>query len=381
MAIVAVAALGADARPTISGAPSELIVLGDSISVGCCAPAESTWPTILATRLASKLINVAVGGATSDSLVNQLRNWPSGRTQPQLDEALALIAESPGVAAVTLGIGTNDYFQHAMLRDPESNKFCTLDPTPACEALRDSAEESFHANLRLILDALATAVEPGTPVLVMTAYQGGNPWVNSAIIDEVAGHQFLLVDVASYFAQLDLSDLLIFDGIHKGAAGHRVIADVFTNTVPPDSDGDGLSDLMEGVLGSDVHATDSDGDGCSDGAEFGPRADEGGQRHPGTFWDFYDTPDRNNNRDGTINLVGDLLRVLRRFGAHDEGGSALVNRHTDPLSPPPPAPAYHPAFDRSLSAGESPGNLAAADGVISIFDLIGLLRQLGHSCE
>ena len=381
VAIVAIAVLGADARPTSSEAPGDLIVMGDSISVGCCAPLADTWPTILATRLTTKLVNVAVGGETSDSLINQPRDWPSGRTQPQLDEALTRIAESPRVAAVTLGIGTNDFFRHFNLRDPESNRLCRLDPTPACEALKHSAEKSFQANVRLILDTLAAALEPGTPVLVMTAYIGGNPWVNAAIIDEVNRHDFLLVDVAAYFAAGDLSELLISDGIHKGTLGHRVIADVFTNMIPPDSDGDGLSDLMEGVLGTDMYASDSDGDGCSDGAEFGPLADYGGQRHPGTFWDFYDTPDQSNNRDGTINIAGDLMRVLRRFGAHDQRGYAAVNRNTDPLSAPPPAPAYHPAFDRSRPASGTRWQLAGPDGIISLQDLLALIAQLGHRCE
>ena len=60
-------------------------------------------------------------------------NWFMQHTRLE-SEALSRIAESPGVAAVTLGIGTNDILQHALLRDPDSNELCALDPTPACEA-------------------------------------------------------------------------------------------------------------------------------------------------------------------------------------------------------------------------------------------------------
>jgi len=38
-----------------------------------------------------------------------------------------------------------------------------------------------------------------------------------------------------------------------------------------------------------------------------------------------------------------------RFGATDNGGSATINRNTDPFSAPPSS-GYHPAFDRGSKA-------------------------------
>ena len=38
---------------------------------------------------------------------------------------------------------------------------------------------------------------------------------------------------------------------------------------------------------------DIDGDGCAAYEELGPFAARGGQRDPGDFWDFFDTPNPN----------------------------------------------------------------------------------------
>lgn len=125
---------------------------------------------------------------------------------------------------------------------------------------------------------------------------------------------------------------------------------------------------------------DSDGDGCTDITENGTNAMQGGQRNPFYFWDFYDTPDENNVRDGTITLTDDILRVAGRFGANDDSGSASVNRNTDPLSPPP-AEGYHPAFDRGAQDGPNPWNRAGPDGFITVVqDILGVASQFGHTC-
>jgi hypothetical protein len=100
------------------------------------------------------------------------------------------------------------------------------------------------------------------------------------------------------------------------------------------------------------------------------------------FWDFFDTPDANNVRNGTIDLFGDIFRVAYRFGAHDAGGTAPINRNSDPLSAPPPAPGYHPAFDRSPPPqGGDPWDLGPPDGSISLFvDVFGAVAQFGDNC-
>jgi hypothetical protein len=121
---------------------------------------------------------------------------------------------------------------------------------------------------------------------------------------------------------------------------------------------------------------DSDRDGCTDQQELqtdvGSQA-SGGLRDPESFWDFFDTPDASNVRDGIVN-VDDINRIVARFGAV---GDPTAN----PLSPPPPAPAYHPAFDRSPPAvGEDPWDTRQGDGAITIGDIGLAIAQNGHSC-
>ncbi len=146
-----------------------------------------------------------------------------------------------------------------------------------------------------------------------------------------------------------------------------------TPTPLPDADGDGLPDAEEPLHGTDVNNPDTDGDGCSDGEEVGPNESLGGQRDPTNFWDFYDTPDEDNIRDKAV-TTADIFRVAFRFGA--QGDPAI-----DPLSAAPPAPAYHPAFDRSDNPpGPNPWNTDAADGAIALGDVFLVAQQFGHSC-
>jgi hypothetical protein len=110
---------------------------------------------------------------------------------------------------------------------------------------------------------------------------------------------------------------------------------------------------------------DTDLDGCSDKLEVGPRPQEGGGRNPNYFWDFFDTPPR--DQAVTIKDIGNLLR---RFGS--TGDPSI-----DPLSDPPPAPVYHPAFDRTPSQVYLSG---PPNGSITIADLGMVVAQFGHSC-
>jgi hypothetical protein len=117
---------------------------------------------------------------------------------------------------------------------------------------------------------------------------------------------------------------------------------------------------------------DSDGDGCDDEREVGPNPALGGGRDPNNVWDFFDTPNDANVRDGAI-TAGDLARVVARFGS--SGSKAL-----DPLSSPPPAPSYHTAFDRT-SVGEAPnGHPQGPNGSVTAQDIALIVSQFGHSC-
>jgi hypothetical protein len=144
-----------------------------------------------------------------------------------------------------------------------------------------------------------------------------------------------------------------------------------TITPCPDTDDDGLTDCQEAGLGTNPLIADTDSDGCTDGAELGPDQVQGGLRDPLNFWDFYDTPDINNFRDKAV-TIGDITRVVQRFGAQGDPGG-------DPFSLAPPPPAYHTAFDRSY-AGPREWNLGAPNGSVTIEDILRAIAQFSHSC-
>ena len=150
---------------------------------------------------------------------------------------------------------------------------------------------------------------------------------------------------------------------------------IIANTDQGDTNGDGRGDACDYVI-------DTDGDGCLDAAELGSNPYLGGMRDPLNYWDFYDTPSDAGDRDASIDLLSDLFGVLFRFGAEDGDGAAPVNRETDPMAIPPPAPAYFPAFDRSPAPpGAKSWELGPPDGTIDLFtDIFGLAAQYGHSC-
>jgi hypothetical protein len=154
---------------------------------------------------------------------------------------------------------------------------------------------------------------------------------------------------------------------------------VGTAPLLPDTDDDGLSDGSEvNQYGTDPLLADTDADGCLDGAEVdaAPGGEmAGGRRDPLSFWDFFDTPDGNNVRDGTVNLLDDVLGVATRFGATGDPSG-------DPLAAPvPPGPAYHTAFDRGPLVGPNSWDLGPADGAINVLDdILGVAAQFGHRC-
>ncbi|MEX0785493.1 MAG: flexitail domain-containing putative surface protein [Dehalococcoidia bacterium] len=127
---------------------------------------------------------------------------------------------------------------------------------------------------------------------------------------------------------------------------------------------------------------DSDGDGCSDVQELGPDPQLGGGRDPDSFWDFFDVPNMSNVRDGAVSLAPDAYSVILKLGAKDNNGAAIINRYSDPMSPPPAdRSAYHPAFDRSPPPpGGDPWDSGPPDGAITLYDLLLVVFQYGHRC-
>ena len=145
-------------------------------------------------------------------------------------------------------------------------------------------------------------------------------------------------------------------------------------TACPDYDGDTLCDDVD---------PDDDNDGCTDAAELQPSsaATSGGGRDPNYFWDVMDVPvGVPPIRDKAIR-VGDIGGVVARFGATREPPLSKAEAFAEALTPPPPAPAYHAAFDRgSPIPGQNLWNLLPPDGIISIVDIGGVVAQFGHSC-
>ncbi|MCH8901998.1 MAG: hypothetical protein IIC88_06835, partial [Chloroflexi bacterium] len=119
--------------------------------------------------------------------------------------------------------------------------------------------------------------------------------------------------------------------------------------------------------GTDPNNPDTDGDGCTDSQELGSNQFLGGLRDPNNFWDFYDP-----TRNGAIGFT-DFLAVIQRNGS--VGDPAI-----DPLSEPPPPPAYHTRFDRGAVIGPELWNLGPPNGSIGFTDFLRLIGQSGHVC-
>ena len=144
-----------------------------------------------------------------------------------------------------------------------------------------------------------------------------------------------------------------------------------------DTDGDTVPDETD---------PDNDNDGCTDAQETGSDPFHGGMRNSKNFWDYEDMPLETlpgsgvYARNGKVR-VDDVLAVVRRYFADDAGGTAPINRNSDPLSTPP-ATGYHPAFDRG---GVLPNgllwDLAPPDGQILVDDILAVVRQYFHDCS
>jgi TolB protein len=129
---------------------------------------------------------------------------------------------------------------------------------------------------------------------------------------------------------------------------------------------------------------DTDGDGCTDAQEAGISPLTGGQRNSKTFWDYGDMPLETAPGSGIFVRSGkvrvdDILTIVDRYFADDAGGTAPVNRNSDPLSAPPPT-GYHPAFDRGAQTGVNAWNVAAPDGQVLVNDILFVVKQYFHDC-
>ncbi len=132
------------------------------------------------------------------------------------------------------------------------------------------------------------------------------------------------------------------------------------NNGGPDSDGDGLSDELEGIIGTDPDSPDSDGDGLTDGEEY---------------HEYGTNPlDGDTDKDGLGDAEEVALGTDPRVADTDGGGvndGAEVKNGTDPLDPSDDrGTSLFLAGNGCASASPSP---AAPNGVWALLLALGLM--------
>jgi hypothetical protein len=144
----------------------------------------------------------------------------------------------------------------------------------------------------------------------------------------------------------------------------------------PDTDGDGLTDCEEAVLGTDPLKADTDSDGCADGEELGPDKTLGGQRDPLNPYDFYDITDITfvlGSKDKGVS--GFDLNLLLLWTSARTGGGPNANGKDYDADTNGNTIADGLELDFAGIAGPATG----PDGAIS-FDLAQMLSEGGDSC-
>ena len=189
--------------------------------------------------------------------------------------------------------------------------------------------------------------------------------------------------------------------------GHLVWAELLGNVATAELAGDGRSVVSQSTLASDFAqpldvalgpdgaiyitellgnavsylAPDSDRDGCADSREQGAAADVGGARDPAYFWDFFDVWTGEPPLRDRLVSIGDIGAVVARFGAFQNPPPSKSEALAQAITPPPPAPAYHAAADRSTpQPGGDLWDLGSPDGAITVVDIGAVVVQFGHSC-
>jgi subtilisin family serine protease len=145
-----------------------------------------------------------------------------------------------------------------------------------------------------------------------------------------------------------------------------------TPTPCPDSDGDGLTDCEEAVLGTDPNNPDTDGDGCADGEELGPDPTLGGEQDPLNRYDFYDVTDLSSVVGAKDKVVSGFdLNLLLSYLNSFAGDGGLYDGDTN---------GNTTADGEEVDYAGLPGPATGPDGAVSGFDLNDLTFQLNDSC-
>ncbi len=230
--------------------PSTYLALGDSVAagVGAAAPATGGYVPLLAGLLSERLgcddgpapgcplsvRNLAQSGATTATLLRS-----------QMPQALEVLRTAPDVRLVTLTIGGNDVVEAAV-------RACAPDPAaPACGSAVVAALSRAEDGIDEVLRTLSAAAGPDTAVAIMTYYNptfacqlaslqpladrvlegsGQQPGLNDILRARAAEHSVLVVETRERLSAR--GDFVGGnDCLHPSGAGHRRIAEAFSEVV------------------------------------------------------------------------------------------------------------------------------------------------------
>ena len=278
--------------------------------------------------------------------------------------------------------------------------FLTVEPAASFHP-RASAQNGVLVLLDDVSEAARLLDGAGAPItlehvgdsnLLMRALEGdvnGDCAVNVLDQQAVAAHFGFEVGSLNYLPSLDLEPADNPDGdidindvqVIFGRAGSTCAAPEPDQPPPPsqpgppctDDDGDTLCNYVD---------DDDDGDGCLDVAELGTDPVTGGQRDPLSFWDFYDVwTGKPFIRDQNV-AISDIGAIVARFGAAQQPPPTEKEALSEARTPPPPAPAYHPGYDRGGNVVGAPlWTLLPPNGSITIGDIGAAVAQFGHDCR
>ena len=183
----------------------------------------------------------------------------------------------------------------------------------------------------------------------------------------------------------EVGKLIASDGEANDRFGQSLATSGDTTIVGAPSEDAGGSGAGAAYVFGPAGPGDTDRDGCTDKAEAGSNENFGGRRNNDYFWDFFDVWTHPLGqptiwvRDKVINVPGDIIGVISRFGpgtAQSEEDALAAA-----LTPPVSDSGYHAAFDRGPVIGPNNWDRAPADGAINIpDDILGVAVQFGHNC-